>query len=197
MPSDFVDGRHDVVDVVELRARRLVGLDALRPRDDHRIARAAEMRRDELGVVERRVARPGPAGVVHAVGLGAAERVEAADLVERRDLLLDGVRNAVLREQFADRAVLAFGAGAVVAEDVDHDRVVAYARADRARRSACRPARPRARRSRRRFPSAGAGTGAGPPECWPRRASIAARGVSFVSAGIQPSCFWRANTRSR
>ena len=24
-----------------------------------------------------------------------------------------------------------------------------------------------------------------------------ARGVSFVFAGIQPSCFWRANTRSR
>ena len=111
----------------ELRARRPVGLDALGPRDDHRVARAAEVRGHELGVAERRVAGPGPAGVVHAVGLGAAERVEAADLLQRRQLLLDRVRNAVLRQQFADRAVLAFGAGAVVAEDVDHDRVVADA----------------------------------------------------------------------
>ena len=124
--GDFVDGGHDVVDVVELRARRPVGLDALRPRDDHRIARAAEMRCDQLGVVERRVAGPRPAGVVHAVGLGTAQRVQAAQLVECRDLLLDGVGDAVLRQQLADGAVLAFGAGAVVAEDVDHDRVVAY-----------------------------------------------------------------------
>ena len=45
----------------------------------------------------------------------------------RRNLLLDGVGDLVLREQFADAAVLAFGAGAVVAEDIEDDRVVADA----------------------------------------------------------------------
>ena len=116
---------------------------------------------------------------------------------ERRDLLLDGVRDAVLRQQLADRAVLAFGAGAVVAEDVDRRSCCRACPGGRARRSACRPARRRARRSRRRSPSAGAGTGAAPRGCCPTRPSTAARGVSLVLAGIQPSCFCRANTRSR
>ena len=67
-----------------------------------RIARAAEVRGDELGVFERRVARPGPAGMIHVVDLGAAEDVEAAEFVQCVELLLDRVRDVVLREQFAD-----------------------------------------------------------------------------------------------
>ena len=67
--EDVVDRRHDVVDVMELRPRRLVRLDALRPGDRQRIAGAAEMRGDQLGVVERRAACPRPAGVIHVVGL--------------------------------------------------------------------------------------------------------------------------------
>ena len=125
--ENLVDRRHDVVDVVELRPRCLVGLDARRPRDRERIARAAEVRRDQLRVAQRRVARPRPAGVVHVVHLRAAECVEPAELVHHLDLLFDGVRNLILREQFADAAVLAFGARAVVAPDVDDQRVVADA----------------------------------------------------------------------
>ena len=41
----------------------------------------------------------------------------------------DRVRDLVLRQELADAAVLAFGARAVVAEDVEHDRVVADAEA--------------------------------------------------------------------
>ena len=57
--------------------------------------------------------------------LGVAERSEAADLVERLELLLDRVRDHVLREQFADCAVLTFRAGAVVADNIENDCVVA------------------------------------------------------------------------
>ncbi len=56
--------------------------------------------------------------------LGPPSASRPPNRVECRDLLLDGVGDAVLRQQLADRAILPFGAGAVVAEDVDHDRVV-------------------------------------------------------------------------
>ena len=158
--EDFVDRRRDVVDVVELRSRRLVRLDPLRPRDHQRISRAAEMRGDQLGVAERRIAGPGPAGVIHVVGLGGAERVEATDLCRAPRVccsIVFGIwfcaRSSLMR------AVLAFGARTVVAEDVEDDRVVAQAQLARVRRSAGRPARRHARRNRRRPPSAGAGTG--------------------------------------
>ena len=42
-------------------------------------------------------------------------------------MLLDRGRDAVLRQQLADRAVLALGRGAVVAPDVEDQRVVAVA----------------------------------------------------------------------
>ena len=122
-----IERRGDVVDVIELRARRLVGLDLLRPGNDERIARAAEVSGDEFRGAERRAAGPGPAGVIDVVGQRAAERFEAAEFVERLDLLGDGVGDLVLREQFADRAVLTFGGGAIVAPEVEDDRVVALA----------------------------------------------------------------------
>ena len=76
--EDLVERRRDVVDVVELRARRGVGLDLRGPADGHRIARAAEVRRQQLGPLVRRAAGPRPAGVIHVVGLGRAEHVEPA-----------------------------------------------------------------------------------------------------------------------
>src|SRR5271166_6550655 len=115
--EDVVERRRDVVDMMELRPRRFIRLDALRPRDHQRIARAAEMRGDQLGVAEWRVAGPSPAGMVHIISFGCTKGVEAADLVERGELLLDRVRDLILSEQLADGAVLAFGARAVVAED--------------------------------------------------------------------------------
>ena len=128
--------------------------------------------------------------------LGPAQRIEPADLVQRGKLLFDRIRNSVLRQQFADRAVLAFGAGAVVAENVDHDGVVANAETiqfvhhpaglhvdmlDEAGEDFHQPPLERALRLGNAVPAG----------------IDAARGVSLVSAGIQPSCFWRANTRSR
>ena len=68
-----------------------------------------------------------PAGVIHVVGQRRAEHVEPAERLQRVDVLFDGRRDAVLREQFADRAVLAFGGGAVVAPDVEDQCVVAVA----------------------------------------------------------------------
>ena len=127
--DDLVERRHDVVDVVKLRSRRLVRPDAFGPGYDHGVARAAEVRGDEFRVVERRIAGPCPARVIHVVGLRAAEGIQAAEFVEGRELLLDRVGDAILGEQFADGAVLALGAGAVVAEDVDDDRIVADAEA--------------------------------------------------------------------
>ena len=104
-----------------------VGLDLRGPADGHRVARAAEMRGEELGPLVGRAAGPGPAGVILVVGLGRAEHVQAAKFVERRDVLRDGGGNAVLRQQLADRAVLALRRGAVVAPDVEDQRVVAVA----------------------------------------------------------------------
>ncbi len=112
---------------MELRARRPVGLDALGPGNRQRITCAAEMRGDQFGVAEGRVACPGPTGVVHVVHFRAAECVEPADLVQRRQLLFDGVGDVVLGQQLAYRAPLALGAGTVVAEDVEDECVVADA----------------------------------------------------------------------
>ena len=56
-----------------------------------------------------------------------AEYVEPAERVQRIDVLLGGRGDAVLRQQFADAAVLAFGRRAVVAPDVEDERVVAVA----------------------------------------------------------------------
>ena len=125
--EDVVDGRRNVVDVMELRARRLVGLDTRGPGDRQRIARAAEVRGDELGILERRIAGPCPACMIHIVDLGPAERIQTTQFVQRLKLLLNRVGNLVLRQQLADAAVLAFGAGTVVAEDIDHDRIIANA----------------------------------------------------------------------
>ena len=61
MPRRFQDRRHDVDDVVELGPDAALVLDARRPGDDERIARAAEMRGDLLAPLERRVHRPRPA----------------------------------------------------------------------------------------------------------------------------------------
>ena len=67
----------------------LSGLMRLGQEIDHGIAGAAEMRGDQLRILERRVARPGPAGVVHVVGLRSAQRVQTAELLQRGELLLD------------------------------------------------------------------------------------------------------------
>ena len=123
--EDLVDGRGDVHHMVELRTHPLVRLDSLGPGNDHRVARAPEVGGNELGGLERRAARPGPAGVIHVVGLRRAQRLEPAKFVQSGELLLDGVGDVVLREQLADRPLLALGARSVVAEDVEDECVLA------------------------------------------------------------------------
>ena len=122
--DQLVQRRDDVVHVVELAAHLAVGLDALRPRDRHRVARSAEVARHQLGVVERGVARPRPARVIHVVGLRGPQGVQAAEVVQRRELLRDGGGDSVLGQKLADGPALPLGAGAVVAEDVDDQRVL-------------------------------------------------------------------------
>ena len=82
----------------------------------HRVACAAEVGGDQLGVLERRIAGPGPAGMVHVVHRRPSQRREAAERLHRIQVLLHGAGDGVLRQQFADRAALPFGRGAVVAD---------------------------------------------------------------------------------
>ena len=104
--------------------------------------------------------------------------------------------NVVLGQQFADAALLSFGAGAVVAEDVDDHGVVGLAQAlqfvehppdlgvdvlEEAGEHLHQSALERPLRS-----------GMSSQPCM-----VSARGVSSASAGIQPVAFCRAKTRSR
>ena len=110
----------------------------------------------------------------------------------------DRGRDAVLRQQLADRAVLAFGRGAVVAPDVEDRACCRRSRAARSRRRAGRPVRRRARRSRRTLPSAGAGTASRSPGCCPRTAMRRGpRRELRVLRESSPCSLARANTRSR
>src|ERR1700730_2239011 len=111
----------------ELSVGRGIVFDFCRPADSQRIARAAEMRGDELCRLIRRTARPGPTGMIPVVRFRRTEDVEPAKRVECRDLLFRGGGNTILRQQFADGAVLAFGGGAVVAPDIENECGVAVA----------------------------------------------------------------------
>ena len=86
--DDLVDGRDDVVHVVELRPWCRIGLDFGRPPDGHRVARAAKMRSQQLSPLVRGAAGPGPARVVHVVGLVRAECVKTAKFLERLECCL-------------------------------------------------------------------------------------------------------------
>ena len=85
--DDLVDRRDDVVDMVKLRPWGRIRLDLRRPADRHRVARAAEMRGQELRALVGRAACPGPSRMVHGIGLGRAEHVEPAEFIERRHML--------------------------------------------------------------------------------------------------------------
>src|SRR5688572_18583794 len=57
----FERGGRDVNDVMKLAADFAPGFDAFRPMHHHAVARAAKVRGDLFGPLERRVTRPGPA----------------------------------------------------------------------------------------------------------------------------------------
>ena len=114
--------RRHVDHVVELAADLALRLDALGPLQDHAVARAAEVARHLLGPLERRVRRPGPADRV------VRERGRAAPVFDVARHLVVGPDDAVQRHHLVVRALgPALGARAVVADDVEENRVVELA----------------------------------------------------------------------
>ena len=115
----FQDRRHDVDDVVELMANAADVLDVAGPRHANALRRSAAMRRDLLHPFERRVDRPRPAGRKVREGL-----VRSPELVPQ-ELILDRHGDAIEGGEFVRCPVEhALGARAVVAADVDDQRVV-------------------------------------------------------------------------
>jgi len=74
--------------------------------------------------MKRRISCPGPAGVIHIIRLRRTENLQTTKLFERSYLLLHCIRDIILCQQFADGSLLSFGTGPVIAENVDHYRVV-------------------------------------------------------------------------
>ena len=121
----LVDRRYDVVHMMELRPRCRVRRDLRGPPNRHRVAGSTEVRRVELHAFVRRAAGPAPATMVLVVNFRRPEHIETTQGLERLDVHGHSGRNAVLRDQLADRAVLAFGRRPVVAPDVEDQRVLA------------------------------------------------------------------------
>ena len=114
--------RHDIDDVMELRADAARILDVAGPRHDHALPRAAEEGGHLLGPFEGGVEGPGPRhGHVRRGLVGAQDIVE---LQLRFDRNIDGLNRGEV-EGRADGG--AFGAGSVVAADVDDQRVIEFA----------------------------------------------------------------------
>ena len=118
----FENRRHDVDDVVELRADAAHILDVAGPRHDHALPGAAEEGGHLLGPFERRVEGPGPRH--RHVRRGHVRAQDIVELQLRFDRNIDGLNRGQV-ERRADRG--AFGAGAVVAADVDDERVIELA----------------------------------------------------------------------
>ena len=118
----FQDRRHDVDDVVELMANAADVLDVAGPRHANALRRSAAMRRDLFHPFERRVHRPRPAGRKVREGL-----VRSPELVPE-ELILHRHGDAIEGGEFVRCPVEhALGARAVVAADVDDQRVVELA----------------------------------------------------------------------
>ena len=115
----FEDGRNDVDDMVKLAADAAHVVDVAGPRHGHALSRPAEVRRHLFRPFERRVHRPRPrCREVRESLVGSPERVP-------EHLGLDRHGNAIEGGELVRRAVEhAFGAGAVVAGDIDDQRVV-------------------------------------------------------------------------
>jgi hypothetical protein len=109
--------------VVELGANAARVLDAVGPSDRHALPSATEVRRHLLGPFERRVERPGPRHRHVWVGRSGAPCVVSLHLFGNGK-----IEDAVVRGHLIEGAARgAFGAGAIVAADVDDERVVELA----------------------------------------------------------------------
>ena len=109
--------------MVELGADAAGVLDPVGPRDGHTLPGAAELRRHLLDPFERRIERPRPCHRHVRIGDGGAPDVIELEHVGDRQIE-DAVIGGVLVRRAAQRA---FGARAVVAKDVDDQRVVELA----------------------------------------------------------------------
>ena len=119
----FQNRRRNIDDMMELRAHLAFCLDALGPMNHHPVAGAAETGGNLLGPGERRIARDGPPG--GHVGIGQ----RAAELVVMFQNVLHGFVDAIEVGHLVEQAIhAAFGARAVVADDVEDQRVVHLAR---------------------------------------------------------------------
>ena len=120
-PADVEDRRDDVGAVVVLVAHLAAGLDALRPGDHQRIARAAGVFRVALEHLERRRGRRRPAGRIVLVGVRSAEPVDQLQVL--RELVGIAVEELVL----VHRSVRAALARRAVVGGVDDDGVLQLA----------------------------------------------------------------------
>ena len=123
-PGGLEDGRHDVDDVVPLAAQLALALDPVRPVDDHGVAGAAVVGGHLLGPGEGRVEADRPAGRHVRIGGRVAPRVVVLQHEVDVRALGHGVEVGHLVVE-PDHAAL--GAGAVVAGDVEDERVVELA----------------------------------------------------------------------
>ena len=115
------DGRHHVDHVMPLAAQLTLALDAIRPMHDQGVAGAAVVGGHLLGPGEGRVEADRPAGRHVRIGGRVAPRVVVLQHEVDVGALGHVVEVGVLVEQPVHQA---FGAGAVVAGDVEDQRVV-------------------------------------------------------------------------
>ena len=180
--------RHDVVDVVELRTRRPVRLDIAFGHDTTIGLRVPpKWAATQLRGRERRAAGPRPAGVIHVVGLRACRAPSSPPSSVRAAICCSTVFGMLFWASSSLIApLLALGARPVVAQDVEDDRVVAHA--EPSSPSTSRPTwasvcstNPANTSISRRW------NGRSDSGMLSQAAIVSARGVSFASAGIQPS----------
>ena len=119
-PQQLQHRRDHVDGVGVLRADFALGLDALGPVDDERVADAAAIGL-ALPAAEGRVARPGPAPRV------VVEVLRPAEVIEGLQVIFQGLGHRVEEQVLVDRAGrAALGAGAVVGDEHD-ERVLPLA----------------------------------------------------------------------
>src|ERR1700722_9482399 len=104
----------------ELRAQSAGLLNMTRPRNNQRIARAAQVRSHLLAPLKRRASGKGPSGRV------VVQIQVATHLAGQREALLHTARFA-LRGERVMAFYAAFGAGAVVAGNIEDDGVLVVA----------------------------------------------------------------------
>ncbi len=107
--QNLIEGRGNIVDVVELGADLSIVLDLLGPGDHQRGPGSTHICSHQLGTLKRRCTRIGPSMVIHNIEFWSAQRVHSAVfLVEDVNMLFNGGWHAILSQQFRDSSVHAF-----------------------------------------------------------------------------------------